>query len=155
MPNRITDQERESILADFNAGESSASLARKYKHARDTISAICGLREKRPQKIDEEKQANILADYANGMRKYEIAKKHRLAKSTVGRICGITHPIKKRNSVTLAAIALEKANAPEKPTNLREAIAKLVEVLRQDGVTCFTLHLGTEVTCTLDMTFGE
>jgi Mor family transcriptional regulator len=153
MPNKVTDEERKNILADFNAGESGASLARKYNRARDTIYEICGPCKKRPSKISKEKHTNVLADFKSGLTKTEIAAKHNLAKSTITRICGVTRPIKGRDSVALAALALEKANEPDKPSTLQKMIAELVEVLRKEGVSSFTIQLGTEVTCTLNMKF--
>jgi len=151
MPNRLTDEERVRILADFNAGESGASLARKYQRARDTIYDICGPRGKRPSKINDEKRTNILMDFKRGLTKTEIAKNHQIAKSTVTSICGVTRPIGKKDSVVLAAMALEKVNTPDQPSTLQKMIAELVEVLRKEGVSSFTVQLGTEVTCTLNM----
>lgn len=61
---RLTDEDREQILADFNIGKSQNELARKYKCSTATINKLCkGLVPKYKDKVNA--VATIKSELAN------------------------------------------------------------------------------------------
>lgn len=57
---RLTDEEREKILADFHAGKSQQSLAKKYEVSTATINKLCkGVTPKNAEKVNTLTRINI------------------------------------------------------------------------------------------------